>query len=292
MTDWQSWQKHVKTAVADNGTWIGLADQNWAPVMDMPPVVELSAQSLRLAPADLELSTVVRDGGAISPLVNHLIADGLGKVDERGALEVTNQPARNIIIQRGDHTTRQAYFITDTVAVGDEEAPYLLKIQGQDLLGMLDATPCPSIPRTWGQTPLSTWTEDAGGAYTKPREYGAVELADSADGFTVEGAAVPVIRELIQDSIDAVVKQMGWQTPHIVVDMGWAGAGGGKRTVIRVADRSVWETIAEPARVAGVNIRAYVWWPGDPVVLVRPSKGKAPVFKSFTHAVCVVQVSA
>ena len=44
------------------------------------------------------------------------------------------------------------------------------------------------------------------------------------------------------------------------------------RVVIRVNDDPVLETVAEPARSAGLGIEVRLWWPGDKSVRVRTKR--------------------
>lgn len=288
MVDWQQWQKHVTQKIKDEGQWVGLADENWEPLMDMPRTEEMDASGLRLSPADLEATMPVQHEGVTHPVVSELISDGLGVFSESGKIEPNTSAARNIIVQRAGQRSRQAYFVAMTRAEGQGDAPEKITVSAQDLMGLLAATPCPSVPRQWGKEPMKLWVEDAGGKYRTPRFYGAVEMADSLDGYTMHGPAVKVIKELIQDSVDAVCAQMGFGRPHMVVD--WSTPDESDEVVIRLSDQMVLDAVADTARVSGVNVSCWLWWPGDDPVLARVRRGAPAVLTSFEHPICVVRV--
>lgn len=288
MTDWVTWRKHVEQKIKDEGQWVGLADENWEPIIDLPAVEELNARGTRLSPADLEAVMPAQHNGTAHLVVSELITDGLGVFSESGTISPNNSAARNIIVQRRGERSRQAYFVAMTRAEGEGEIPEKITVSGQDLMGLLAATPCPSVPRRWGKEPMKQWVEDAGGKYAKPRFYGAVEMADSLDGYTMHGPAVKVIKTLIQDSVDAVCAQMGFTRPHIVVD--WSTPDESDEVLIRLSDQLLLDAVADTARVSGVTVSAWLWWPGDPHVLVRPKYGADPVLTDYKHPICVVRV--
>lgn len=284
--DWDTWHKHIDAIINDHGQWIGLADENWRPICDLPAATEFTAGSIRLDHGDCEIVIPTNLGERPHRAVTELIADGLGTFSNDGVLVPNMAKARNIIVARRGR--RQAYFVSHATAEGLVDKPTTLRIFGQDLSGLLAATPCPSIPGTWGVNPVQTWEQDAGGKYITPRDYGAVEFADVADGYVMRGSAVKVLREIVQDSVDAVCAQQKWDTPHLVVDM--AGGAISPEITIRMSDQSVWDTVTEPARVAGVNVDVTLWWPGDDPVVARPGRGKEPVATTWDHPIGVVRI--
>ena len=220
--------------------------------------------------------------------------------DESGYLAPATGGNYLVVIARPG--MRLAFDVVFTTGEGPADAPDRLTVGGVSLTDLLDAHPCPSIPHTWEGGKFTEWREDAGGAYTKPRRLAPVELATRADGYTVTGPAVNVIRDLCQDAFDAVNKLKGWTDPHLVVDYGVASASG-ERITIQVQDDPLWSTILAPAESAGVNVWVELWWPGDPPIKVRgprlapdPKLGERfgpAVSKSFTHPVgrvCVQEV--
>ena len=285
---WGSWQAHIREKIRTEGQWVGLADENWEPICDLPAVIEMNGGGTRLSAAELTVKLPAVSGGVAHLVVDELVAGDLGVFSEDGRLVPNMRAARNIILDRGNGF-RQAYFITHTLAEGGADAPSVITVFGQDLLGLLAATPCPSVPRKWGNEPMRSWEQDAGGKYSKPRFYGAVEMADELDGYTMHGPAVQVIKTLVQDSIDAICRQMGWAQPHMVVD--WAVGGQSPEVLIQVNDQMLWEAIAEPARLAGVTVTAHLWWPGDDPIQVRTTGGQTTVME-FPHPVCVIRVEA
>lgn len=285
---WEQVQKHSAQKIKDEGRWVCLADENWKPICDMPTLIDCNARSVRLSASDIELSTPASSNGIPHMVVDELIAENLGVFSERGTIEPNMSAARNIIVQTAGSRSRQAYFISHTLASGRGDVPETIAPSGQDLIGLLDVTPCPSVPRKWGKEPMKWWEQDAGGRYSKPRFYGAVEMADSLDGYTMNGPAVQVIKTLVQDSVDALCRQMGWDKPHIVVD--WSTSDESDEIFIRLSDQTVWGAIADPARISGVTVTTWLWFPGDDPILVRPAYKQEPVLRSFDHPICVVRV--
>lgn len=299
--DFPEWQKHVSQVVADTGEWIGLANADGVPLCDFPAAESVSAPRTRLAVSDHEV--VVPARGRIAPtnaVSERLLAPNIGKFDESGYLAPATGGNYLVVIARPG--MRLAFDVVFTTGEGPADAPERLTVGGVSLTDLLDAHPCPSIPHTWEGGKFTEWREDAGGAYAKPRRLAPVELATRADGYTVTGPAVNVIRDLCQDSFDAVNKLKGWADPHLVVDYGVASASG-ERITIQVQDDPLWSTILAPAESAGVNVWVELWWPGDPPIKVRgprlapdPKLGERfgpPVSKSFTHPVgrvCVQEV--
>ena len=299
--DFPEWQKHVNQVVADTGEWIGLANADGVPVCDFPAAESVEAPRTRLAVADHQV--VIPARGRIAPtngIVERLLAPNIGVFDESGYLAPATGGNYLVVIARpGIRLAFDAVFATGE---GPSDAPERLTVGGVSLTDLLDAHPCPSIPHTWEGGEFTEWREDAGGPYRKPRQLAPVELATRADGYTVTGPAVRVIRDLCQDSFDAVNALKGWADPHLVVDYGVVSASG-ERITIQVQDDPLWSTILAPAESAGVNVWVELWWPGDPPITVRgprlaPDKATgerfgSPVRKSFDHPVgrvCVQEV--
>lgn len=283
----EAYQSHVAAMIADTGQWVGLLDENWQPLCDAPPLVEFKAGGQRLDTAECE--AVFHAGGKrLHPLISELVAEDLGVFSERGNLIPANTKARSLCIQRGDYSTRQAYFITHATCSGGVERPELIRVHGQDLLGLLAATPCPSVPIAWDTTPLRSWREDAGGEYQRELTYGQVKMADALDGYTMAGEAISTLETLIQDSVDALCRKLGWSSPHIVVDVDQSERPD-DQILIKVQDQSVWEALVEPARVSGVTLSCFLWWPGDPPIMARPARGQAARPTRFSHPICVVR---
>lgn len=285
--DWTDWRKTIDQTVADRGQWVGLCDGWGKPIMEMPPIISMSAANPRLAAGALEL-VVNTSGGRhvpVHPVVDAMVADGLGVFDAEGRLIVKDDIVDMVVIERPG--SRRGYVTSFPTARNGATAPTELLIQGTSLLDRLAVWPCPSVPQSW--TPeWQTLTGDVV-EYTTPRTLGMVDMAVVADGYTMDGPAEATIRTLVQDSLDAVNHACGWTTPHLVVDMAPTG-NPSPRTVIRVQDAMVWETIAEPAQLAGVNVDVDLWWPGDDPVLTRPARGQEPVLTTWDHAIGVVRI--
>lgn len=286
---WDDWRKHVDQVVADTGKWVGVLNGHGEPVTDMPPSLEpYSGEHVRMSPEGGFRQTVATsvDAGTSSEIVDVLVDEGLGVFSESGVIAPSTERTFMVCVQVPGR--RRAWLLPERAVTFGEVEPERLELEGVSLLSLLERWPCPSVPGTW-LPGLKMWGEDAGGKYKTPRRYGPVELATRADGYTKRGPAEQVITELIQDSLDAVNRAMGWESrPHLVVD---AQPSGRPSDVvnIRVADESVWDTVAGPAAVAGVDIDVDLWWPGDAPVTVLEHGDL--VEKSWSFPVGVVRVN-
>ena len=280
--DINEWRAHIEEVVAAEGQWIGLANGDGVPIMDAPPLISLSAPEQHLAETSVEAVFPAVQG---SRFMDMLSAPGLG-VDDGGELIPQTDALLLLVVRAGGE--RLAYMISHVVLAG-ESGPTTITVHGVDLVGELALHPAPSVPLSWAGAEFSEHTTDAAGApYTIARRLAWVEFATVADGFTMNGPAVTVIRRLCQDSFDAVDKAYGWQDdPKFVTDFS-GGEDTSPEVMIRVSDDYLWDTIAEPARAAGVGVEVNLWWPGDAPVVARVD-GEL-VERAFEHPVLVVRV--
>lgn len=284
--EWPQWRKHIDHVVHDEGRWVGLCDGWGKPIMRMPPHISLTAPESRFAPGALELTVRTMTDGVVSPVVDHMVAEGLGVFDETGKLVVKDNIVDMIVVVRPG--MRRGYVTSYPTAQGGATAPTTLKIQGTDLLDRLQVWPCPSVPQSWLPN-QELWTGDVV-EYTHPRELATMEMATTADGYTMSGPAEATIKTLIQDSLDAVNLQNGWtDTPHLVVDMTPTGIESPPVT-IRVDDQMISDTVFPWAQMSGVNIRVDLWWPGDEPVLIRTPDRQSTHLVSWTRAIGVIKV--
>lgn len=266
--DITDWRKHIDAVVSDEGQWVGLLDENGWPILDFPAVVTVNAPEARFTAGSVEVVVSVANGAG-SRLMDELVADGLGVMDEEKRLIPAAGPTRLVCVVRPGE--RLVYTVTHTVAEG-RAAPSQITVHGVDSIDDLAWWPCPSIPIQWTQQKFTEWTTDASGVeYVKPRPLARVEFGTAADGYTVKGPARTTVRNVVQDSLDAVNALMKWQQPGMVVDYS-GGADTTPELLIRTDDSPLWDTIAEPAKQAGLSIEIDLWWPGDPPVTVRTSR--------------------
>ncbi len=285
---WEAWRKSIDAHVRDRGVWVGLLDENWEPVATLAPR-DLNEKHLRLSAPEVSFDHEGSVGGRPSIMVNELIAPDLGQFDEQGRFEASNVIGRSVCVKRPGPRGRQAYFIPYVDASG-ASAPESVHVEGAGLLSLLDATPCPSVPESW-RGGFSVRDANAAGAYKTPREYSLVELASRADGYTVVAPAELAIRTVVQDSLDALQRHMGWVNPHMVVDYALTGRES-PESAIRVEDDFILSTVAETARTAGVGISADLWWPGDDPVVVRvsPQDKELTELRVWDHPIAVIRV--
>lgn len=257
------WRRHIDQVVADEGQWFGILNEDGYPIYEFGGLVHVSFPETRLAASSVEATVNVSPGDRI---LDDLVGEGLGVVDDAGRLAPANGPLRMLC-----HVTpgeRQTAYITHTVVEG-RGTPSTLTIHGVDLMDMLATWPCPSIPVEWGAHDFEEWETDASNTkYATPRTLAQLPFATKADGYTVSGPARNTVRHLVQDSFDAVNALYGWDDAHAVVEFDGT-RDESPRVVIRVNDDPVLDTVAEPARSAGLGIEVRLWWPGDGRVYTR-----------------------
>lgn len=257
------WRRHIDQVVEDEGQWFGILNENGYPIYEFGGIVNVSFPETRLAASSVEATVNVAPGDRI---LDDLVGEGLGVVDDAGRLAPANGPLRMLCqIRPGE---RLVAYITHTVVEG-RGTPSTLTIHGVDLMDMLATWPCPSIPHEWGEHEFSEWSTDASNTkYATPRTLAQLPFATKADGYTVSGPARDTVRHLVQDSFDAVNALYGWSDAHAVVEFDGT-PDISPRVVIRVNDDPVLDTVAEPARSAGLGIEVRLWWPGDKSVDTR-----------------------
>lgn len=294
--EWQRWRATADSHVKDRGIWVGLLNEDWEPIATLAPKDGTFAETeVRYSPPEVSFDADGQREGEVSLIVDELVAEDLGVFDERGLFLAKNNVARSVCVQRAGARQRQAYFLpyTDATVADVVES---LHLEGAGLLSYLDGLPAPSIPESWrGGFKLNR--ENAGGVYKTPRRYSLFEMTSRVDGYTVSGPAETAIRIVVQDSIDAVQAHMrelaSWGSrPHMVVD--WSATGRtSPEVLLPVQDDYVLPTVADTARVAGVNISADLWWPGDPAAVVRTSKPGSRLTtgpRTWPHPIIIVRI--
>lgn len=285
----KQWRTHIDQVVSDEGQWVGLLNEDGAPFLEFPALVSMNAPKTRLAPASVEATVSVADGGR--RVLEELVGDGLGRLDAvTRRLAPNDGPTRLLCVVRPGE--RRVFTVTHSVVEGGV-VPSTMTVHGVDLLDGLAWWPCPSIPRVWLKhdvmewhpgkgggtyvhksipTEFVEWITDASGVpYKTKRRMAQVEMGREADGYTKKGPARTVVRTLIQDSFDAVNRLFGWGVPHAVVDFEQS-VDESPEVLIRGDDSSVWDTVSDPALQSGVNVMVDLWWPGDAPVVVRVSE--------------------
>ncbi|MBG9310298.1 hypothetical protein ABMV07_01005 [Corynebacterium belfantii] len=268
--NWENHKKHRDQVIADQGQWLGLLDENATPMMDLPPVMEMRMPEATNDPASGMVKLRVQSAsGIVHPVIHQLIADGLGKTDDVGRLVPLSEATRFIAIERAG--SRRVFRVDFAVAEGGAGAPSVLAVHGTDMLKTLARFPAMSGPTTW----TGKWTrftrdwagpENVGVQFDKPRDLQDIKMVTVADGATEQGAAEPLIRKIISDSLAATWRAIGREDlladPPVQVDPNPSGRKS-KNILIRPTDRSMWEELAPLAAAAGVSISAEMWWPTD-----------------------------
>ncbi|MHB2251656.1 hypothetical protein [Corynebacterium aurimucosum] len=279
--DWNSHKLHRAQVAEDEGAYIGLLNENGQPLMDCPPVINMTAPQTKNAAVSLRMQMAVKAlDGTIHPICDELIARGLSRqggqwldVDAEGKLLATSLDATRFIIIEREASARRTYQVTHTVAEGGEEAPSIIEVNGFNLLKKLALIPCFSAPTTvtgkW-TTFTRDWAgpENVGVMFSKPRDLQDFKLVTVADGVTVDGPAEDVIRRIITESLAAAWKAIGPETeadPPMVVDPTPTGITS-PYILLRPTDGALLDEVAGPAASAGVSITADMWLPGDKAV--------------------------
>lgn len=277
------WRTHIDQVVADEGQWLGIADENGYPIYELAGTGTFPSSFLTAESAEVTVNVAPGDR-----VVDDLVGEQLGVTDAEGRLVPASGPTRLLVwVREGE---RLAATVTHTVASGGL-SPTMLTIHAVDLLDGLAWWPCPSIPFEWERAEFKQWvTDESGTSYATPRQLARVHLTTKLDGYTVAKRARTAVRVLVQDSFDAVNTLLGWSDPHAVV----AFDGGEDATpdvLIRVNDDPVLDTVQETCRQAGLSLRVGLWWPGDDPVAVRADHdGEATRSMSWPHPVQVVRV--
>ena len=289
--DLASWRKHIGYAVKNEGQWWGVCNEDGYPIYEL--VGKGTFPQSHLVASSAELNVRVQDGDRV---LRDLVGDKLGEMDEDGRLVPASGPTRLLVLVRDGE--RQVATITHTVAAG-KTAPSELTIHGVDLLDGLSWWPCPSVPVEWNPAKatkefgMAVWrdytTDESFTKYQQPRAMTRVPFATKIDKYVEEGPARTVVRNIIQDSFDAVNALKGWE-PHAVVSY-----DGDTDTTpfvqVRINDDPVMDTVQETARQAGLSITVDLWWPGDPAVTVRTdTEGKTTTKKTWKQPMQVVHV--
>lgn len=267
----KQWQAHINQVIADEGQWVGLADENLAPLMDMPPVISLSAPQARLASSSVEATFLW------SPVLGEqLVGDGLE------AHKPVDLPTRFLIIARPGG--RRAYTITHSVVEGIT-GPSTVTVHGVDLVETLAWWPAPSAPIAWKPNWQEFTTDASMLPYDTPRRLTWIEMGQKATNTTFREKAATNIRNRIQDSFDAVNETMGWaDDPHAVVEYP-PTPDTSPELLIRMTDDYLWDTLSAPAMNAGVTITVDLWWPGDKPVRIRKRQGQDSQTAQFDEAI-------
>lgn len=272
VSQWQDFNASVIRRVEEAGEWVGLFDGNYQPICQLPPLVSMTASKDpgQLSEASFAFPALTPSGEP------HQVVDALfgqGFVGE----EITPLDApvnRNffIVVQRpGGRAARRTYKVVFPTMSFVENLPTMVTVEAIAANVMLDFWPAPSVPVTWGNVPIQEWGQDAGGTYPggEAYRYAPIELAQTALGYTLTGPIRTIATQLVAESLAAGYRAKpewgGRQNAHLVVQ----NATGGEHMLIQRQDISIWETLSEPATLAGVVVDTNLWWPGDPPVEVR-----------------------
>lgn len=293
LDEWRSWRTHIDQKVADDGRAFILCNGEGEPVAILPPVMESQAGQTAMDQGELDVTFAVDSPGGVHPVVDLLIDEGIGVQDSEGRLQPSTQKTWLIVAQyAGGERARLTYKITFPTLSGTVRAPVDLMVQALDLNYLLAQLPCPSVPGWWHETRYQLNESDISGVpYETPRELASIEMATRAAGYTEEGPAESAIRNIIRMSLDAVNALHGWENDrHLIVDETTTGRESPRVHIVQ-DDRWVWDTINQPARLAGVNVSTRLWWPGDAPVPYRPHGSTQTTSWDGNKAVAVVTVA-
>lgn len=262
--EWAEERAHIDRVVADKGQWVGLLDGEGEPVAELPGRdldLGSAVQSIEEGTATFPVGTT---DGSTHPLVSELFGDAIGG-DGTTPLDPHDNAGYMLCVQNpGGIEGRYTYTVEFPTLEGDKAGPLSLRMDVMELLGVLNFRPCPSVLSTWGEYPMKPWDTDAGKPYRVKRPLAPIQLATIAWGHTSKGPAVTTIARVVQDSLDAYDTAFAYD-PSFVVQVP-EGEDTSPEVLIRRQDNTIWDTVGEVARLAGVAISARMWWPGDPAV--------------------------
>ena len=294
--EWSWWRGHIEQVVETDGYWAGVLNGEGEPFLELGAAeFDLSTQNLDATEGTLSVPVV--EDGEVHPLVREFFGAGFG-TDAGTILEPGESKGLMLCVQHpGGIEGRHVSFIEyPTVEPGADGEPEKLTFNTMELLGVLNFRLGVSIPDTWGAQPFKDWSQDEGGAYRVKRSLSPVELATTswmlttgakqAGDVSVEinysGDAVERVASVIQDSLDAADKLDGAGQAFVVTS-----EGVGPRVRIAKRDQTLWDTVAQTARLAGVGLSARMWWPGDDPVAVH--RGKSATFSGAMGVIRVVE---
>lgn len=267
--DWAVHRAHREQIAEDCGQWVGLTDEDGVPLLTLPQLEGMDWPESRGSIESVKVTLPVRTpSGGVHQVVRELVAQQLGVVDEQARLVPVTGPARLLVLERPG-MPRMAMKISHVEVEGDTHLPHSLTIHGVGVLGILDQLPCPSNPTTWTGV-FTRFTRDWVGPPDKavlfehPRDLADMKLLTVADGASVEGDSDEVIHRLISESLQAVYRMAGIteHPPYVAVRLPALAAS--PYTILRPTDQSIWAEVGNEALLAGVSVRAGLWWPGDP----------------------------
>ncbi|PRQ10638.1 hypothetical protein C1Y63_10615 [Corynebacterium sp. 13CS0277] len=276
--DWKAHAKHRAQVIRDEGQWVGLADNEGVPIMDMAPIISLDAPRARMQVTDLELTISVRSqDGVVHPIVDELVGDGMAHVldtDGDGRMSFAMDETRFVVVERDG--LREAYYVVLCVAKGDAESPQQITIKGVSVLDVLGRFPCPSYRGSWkNRSELYQWRrfeydwsadEHATQRFKTPRLMRPLELATRTDGFAHQGRALTTLHKILRDSVAAAYVAVDIapdRRPLLVEDLDPAVADDTPNIIVAPRDKSLWDDLGDVARAAGVEFLVRLWWPGD-----------------------------
>lgn len=252
MINWHEHKSHRDWVIRTRGQWVGLLDENGVPICDVDGVVDISAPHELVTAAS---ATVTLSPGVIAPtntVIDSVFATNLGVVDEDARLVPFDDKPKFICVERPG--MRRVFLIVAASAEG-VGAPTKFTLSCVDIVNYLYWWPCPSSKRGWSMfNPLDV---RARGFMVQ-----TVGFATTADGYSVEGPAIPTFEKLVDRSLRLVNQRFGWVQSHMFVARS-DNLDPGPRVVIRCTDESLGDTIAGHARDAGVSFTVDMWFPGD-----------------------------
>lgn len=280
---WLEHQKHRQWWVDEHGMWVGLVDEHGEPMLTCPLPVEFHAPATRGAPVSGRFLLPVAAAGGVHPVADELIAD-FGRT-EQGAL-VPSAGATRYVVAEFAGGVRRCYRVTHAVARGVGDAPSLVEVHGVDGLTMLNRLIAFSSPPRVSSN-FQRFTRDwvgnttQGDLYGTPRWLADWKMSTVADGATLTGDAVAVLRQIIASSVATAFKVWGKPQTWVVSDR---STGKPSPYVAYVADDApLWDSVGALALQAGVDVSMGLWWPGD-----DPAPG-VPVGQAAQFVIDVLQ---
>ncbi|QQB45364.1 hypothetical protein I6I10_07415 [Corynebacterium glucuronolyticum] len=319
MTDWESWQKHVRRVVEQKRAWYGIGDGDGTPVATLPTPVSKETPEQWMEASDLSLTIPARHSDGIpTGLCKGLVTDNLRLVDPSGQIPLATGDFTLLFAMMGENGILERRGGVITHVDGDDPdgtgQPTELVLHALSVSDVWNTIPAPSWPASWwAATPYEVTTDESGLSFGQPWTMAKIEMSTRATFTLKQGRAGFVIRRLAQESLDAAMfTQLDpdgtrWvDDPYHVVEV--PAEDNTPEVSFTVADGSLWDTVAGVAKNAGVILGARMWWPGDPPVRcwtpasssmspaqvdISPSEGepyRTVSERTFPHAMTVLTV--
>ena len=270
-----SWEQHKahREAVADaHGQWVGLVDKDWVPIMDVedwlsaewPSVFAETGSMKMVLPGEL-------DGGVRNPVVDYLLTNDLGNLDDVPTLDALLHSAVHIVVERPG-LDRRCYRILEIVPEGGQDNPATVTITGVDLIEHLKHLPLWANPSNRSKVVQAQWQDTQDGP--------AEKVSRKLIGRNLIGYFQP---SMLRDSrwmTDGYSKTERWSAlqpnMHPIICSPIESGNDSEWCEISARWDNAWDLVKGTWDAAGILPIARLWWPGDAQPFPQHTKLQLP----------------